>query len=65
MQEVYMGKLHCIVRDICLVGRVFSLKVRVTHTLYIPIEMWMPKLKDQYLKRTLKIVTKLSFDSGG
>ena len=32
MQEVYMGKLHSIVRDICLVGTVFSLKVRVTHT---------------------------------
>lgn len=27
-----MGKEHCIVRDICLMGRVFSLKARVTHT---------------------------------
>lgn len=65
MQEVYMGKLHCIVRDICLVGTVFSLKVRVTHTplhLTIPVEMWMPKPKDQNLKRKIKIVTKHSFD---
>lgn len=31
MQEVYMGKLHSIVKDICLVRRVFSLKVRVTY----------------------------------
>lgn len=26
-----MGKLHCIIKDICLMGRVFSLKVGVTH----------------------------------
>jgi hypothetical protein len=48
MQEVYMGKLHGIARDICLVERPFSLKARQhipPSELVLLVDMWMPRPK--------------------
>lgn len=62
-----MGKLHCLVRDICLVGRVFSLKVRVTHAPFA-FDYTCRKVDAQSKKKKKikiskgKIVTKHSFD---
>ena len=50
MQEVYMGKPHSVVKDICLMRRAFSLEVSVTLHLIIPVEIRYPNQKIQISK---------------
>lgn len=62
MQEVYVGKLHSLVKDICLMRRAFSLEASVTLHSIIPVEIRYPNQKIQISKPKWEIVTEHAFE---